>query len=319
MNNTPEEFIESSFLAPLLSKEGITDISYNGADIYYVTNSDGRAPYLKDFPKKEVGDFLRQLANLTERQFSYSVPVLDVSFGRYRLNATFQSLARSKNEKTYSFALRLASPKCAIDENPEFMEAEAEEILLKILQKQESIVIGGITGTGKTELEKWLLYRLKENTRVIVIDNVEELDMIDNPSIDLTTWVANESNAYSTFANLIRNSLRNNPDYVLVAEARGAEMLDAIMSAMSGHPIITSIHSMDLESMPERMARLAMLSSQKLFMDALLSDIEHHFSYFVYLKKEMRKDKVVRYIQSIGKMDEKGKRMIKLYERRASI
>ena len=47
MSSLPEEFIENSFLKPLLEKEGVTDITYNGADIYYVTNQNGRALYQK--------------------------------------------------------------------------------------------------------------------------------------------------------------------------------------------------------------------------------------------------------------------------------
>lgn len=315
MNNPPKEFIESSFLRPLLEKEGVTDISYNGADIYYVTNEGGRFLYEKNFPKKEVGDFLRQLANLTEKQFSFANPILDVSFGRYRLNATFMSLARYKNEKTYTFSLRLASEKCAIDDNDGFFGKEAEEILIKAVRSEESIVIGGLTGTGKTELEKWLLSKANLNSRIIVIDNVEELDMVVNDNVDLTTWISNENYPQASFSSLIKNSLRNNPDYVIVAEARGKEMLDALTSVMSGHPIITSIHSKDLESMPERMARLCMLSEQKLYIDALLSDIAHHFKYFVYLEKETVDGSVIRYVSSIGIMNPKTQQIEVVYER----
>ena len=312
---SPTSFIESSFLADLFAIPGLTDISYNGERIHYVTNLGGRAASAIEVTPREVGDFLRQLANLTERQFSYSMPILDVSFGRYRLNAVYQSLARSKNEKTYTFSLRLASPKCSIDENPDFFGGNSEQILLDAISAQESIVIGGRTGTGKTELEKWLLLRMPESMRVIVIDNVEELDMVTNPKVDLTTWIANDSAPSASFASLIKNSLRNNPDYIVIAEARGAEMLDVITSAMSGHPVISSIHSKDLESMPERMGRLSMLSEQKLYLDALVRDVEEHFGLFVYLEKDLCEGRVRRYICSIGRIDKKTRKMVKLYER----
>ena len=311
----PSSFIESSFLSELLQTPGLTDVSFNGEKVHYVTNAHGRAASSIEVTPREVGDFLRQLANLTERQFSYSSPILDVSFGRYRLNAVYQSLARFKNEKTYTFSLRLASPNCSIDDNKDFFGGNSEQLLLNALAKQESIVVGGKTGTGKTELEKWLLLRMTPATRVIVIDNVEELDMIANPEIDLTTWIANESIPQASFASLIKNSLRNNPDYIVIAEARGAEMLDVITSAMSGHPIISSIHSRDLFSMPERMGRLAMLSPQKLYLDALVHDVEEHFGLFVYLEKDLHEGKVRRYVRSIGRIDRATGKMQKLYER----
>lgn len=316
MNSSPEEFIQYSFLKELLENPEVTDITYNGSDIYYVTNNGGRSLYKRDFPKKEVGDFLRQLANLTERQFSFSNPILDVSFGRYRLNATFMSLARYKNEKTFTFALRLASSKCAIDDNPKFFTKRAEKILIKAIKDEESIVIGGLTGTGKTELEKWLLSKANKHSRIIVIDNVEELDMVVNENVDLTTWISNENYPQASFSSLIKNSLRNNPDYVIVAEARGKEMLDALTSVMSGHPIITSIHSKDLESMPERMARLCMLSEQKLYLEQILTDICHHFKYFVYLSKKLIKGRVVRFVSSIGVMDPHLGTIETIYQRR---
>jgi hypothetical protein len=73
-------------------------------------------------------------------------------------------------------------------------------------------------------------------SRVIVIDNVEELDLVKNPKIDLSMWLVNESVKDASFSALIKNALRNNPDYIMVAEARGGEMLAALVSAMSGHP-----------------------------------------------------------------------------------
>jgi type IV secretory pathway ATPase VirB11/archaellum biosynthesis ATPase len=102
-------FLESSFLKDALKEKGITDISYNGESFYCASNVFGRRPLAVEAKREEVGSFLRQIANITERQFSYSVPILDVSFGRYRLNAVFPSLARVRNEKSYSFSLRLAS------------------------------------------------------------------------------------------------------------------------------------------------------------------------------------------------------------------
>ncbi len=39
------EFIKNSFLAPLLEIPHVTDISYNGATLFYVTNDQGRKRY----------------------------------------------------------------------------------------------------------------------------------------------------------------------------------------------------------------------------------------------------------------------------------
>jgi Type IV secretory pathway, VirB11 components, and related ATPases involved in archaeal flagella biosynthesis len=316
MSLDPAGYLENSFLSELIQLEGLTDLSFNGEELFYATNQRGREKAKKQPSLLEVGDFLRQMANLTEKQFSYSSPILDVSFSRYRLNAVYQSLARSHNEKTYSFSLRLASPRCRIAEDPRFFGGESKGILQGILARGESIVIGGKTSSGKTELEKYLLGEMAEASRVIVIDNVEELDMVANPKIDLTMWLVNESIKEASFSGLIRNALRNNPDYIMVAEARGGEMLDALVSAMSGHPIITTIHAQDLEAMPERIARLAMMGNPTLYKEELMDDIAHHLRYYVYLEKKENPDgSLSRSLASIGYLDEKSKCMHKLYER----
>ena len=317
MPTSPIQYIENSFLAPLLKKPGLTDVSYNGSEIYYVTNSQGRMKGETKISSQEVGAFLRQIANQCERQFSYLNPILDVSFGPYRLNAVNSSLARVANEKSYTFSLRIEHEGCVIKEDSPFFDEESKTLVLSLLEKQESLIVGGLTSSGKTEFEKWCLYHMKENTRVIVIDNVEELDMVKNPTIDLLTWLVNEQSSKSaSFSSLIKNALRNNPDYIIVAEARGEEMLDALTSAMSGHPILTSIHAKDVSSMPDRIARMAMMGNPILRKDELLDDIAHHLRYYVYLAKEIGKDgQVVRYLKSISELDEKSKRMKPLYER----
>lgn len=299
-------YLEESFLKDLLFLPGITDISYNGEEIYYLDNQRGRVRSSIAVKPDEVGDFLRQIANFAERQFSYSEPILDVSFGRYRLNAVFRSLARQHNEKTFTFSLRIEREMALRSGDPEFFPGKSEEILLGLLASGESIVIGGRTSTGKTELEKYLIAHLPAGTRVIVIDNVEELSLVPHEGIDMTHWLVNDAAPKGSFPSLVANSLRNNPDYVVVAEARGPEMLDALISVMSGHPIITSVHGKSLEALPSRMARLAMLSGPKIDRDSLIEDINEHLRAYVHLEKRIDKNgRVIRFVESIGLLNPK--------------
>lgn len=74
-----------------------------GRNSIFLSNVRGRLKAEKSPNLKQVSDFLRQIANLSEKQFSYTSPILDVSFGRYRLNAVFSSLSRKANEKPTLF------------------------------------------------------------------------------------------------------------------------------------------------------------------------------------------------------------------------
>ena len=311
-----KEFLETSFISPLLEKEGVTDISYNGEYIFYQSNKFGRRKSEIDVTPSQVASFLRQIANYSEKQFSFLDPILDVSFSRYRINATFLSLTRVRNKKSYSFSIRIAYEGSVLENDDSFFGENSKRILLKAIKNKQSIVIGGETGAGKTELQKYLLMRLEPSSRVIVIDNVEELEMVRaDDNLDLTSWVVDERNKKASYASLIKNALRNNPDYLVLAESRGEEMLDALNCVMSGHPIITTMHAKDIKAMPYRMARMAMMGEKKLEYDDLLGDIYHHFSLFVYVKRELIDGQVRRFIEAIAKPNEKKKTVEIVYER----
>jgi pilus assembly protein CpaF len=299
------EFLENSFLKPVLCLKGLNDISYNGEDFYSESVYYGRKKEDVAASNEEVGAFLRQIANLSERQFSYLNPILDVSFGRYRLCACFLSLTRVYDRKAYSFSLRIERKGSILEKDESFFPGESKSLLLTLLKEKRSIVIGGETGSGKTELQKYLLLQLEEATRVLVIDNVEELELIRGRNdIDLTTWVIDPNGKGGSASSLIKAALRFNPDYLVLAEARGEEMWEALCCAMSGHPLILTVHSSSLESMPSRLARLSQMRGNTMVYSDLLNDVEENFSVFVLVRKRSEGGGVKRSIEKIGIMKE---------------
>ena len=300
-------YIENSFLSSLLNDEDVTDISFNGESFFYVSNKYGRKKSKIIVEHQTVKDFLRQITNLTEQQFSYTNPVLDISVGKYRINATHQSICRINDNDVVSFSIRIASVKPRINSDSDFFTKEIVELIDIISKKRRSIVLGGITGSGKTEFQKYIIRNFQENERVIIIDNVMELDAIRSESnIDLTCWKVDEKNPNTNSGLLIRNALRNNPDWLIVAEARDKEMVDVLNSAMTGIPLITTVHAFDAYSLPYRMGRLALKGDQKLDYQETLKDIFYHFHFYFYLTKEEKDNKIVRYISEISYVDNEG-------------
>ena len=306
------DYLEHSFLAPLLGNTKITDISYNGLDIYYVDNDLGRLKSEIVIDKQTAKDFVRQIANLSEKQFSFQNPKLDVSFGRYRFNAVHQSISRKNNEECICFAIRIASSILRFAQD-KALDTNVKELLDVLVNSDVSIVIGGQTGSGKTELQKYLVSRMKENTRVIIIDNILELDQfITEQDLDLNVWQVDEKREEASIQNLVKNALRSNPDWLIVAESRGKEMLEVLNSALTGHPIITTIHAFDISSMPTRMTRMVMMGDQRTAFNDIFSDISYHMRFYIYLKRKYRSNGVVqRYISSIGYLN--GKTIEEIY------
>ena len=154
-------FIANSFLKDLFIDPDITDISYNGQSIYYLHNHLGRRKSDIQVSETEIRDFIRQVANLTEKQFSYQSPKLDVSVDKYRINAVHTSIARINNEKCINFSIRIAGDKPRITKESTFLNAELNALFEVLINSHVSIVIGGITGSGKTEFQKYLIKRFK--------------------------------------------------------------------------------------------------------------------------------------------------------------
>ena len=317
MNERLLTFIESSFLKPLLEIETITDISYNGVSIFYMDNVLGRRKYKEIITSEQAIDFVRQIANLSERQFSYTTPTLDFSISRYRINAQHSSIVRVGDEKSVSFSIRIGSNKNRIEDDPKFMDKEARKILSDAIEQKKSIVIAGATGSGKTELQKYLISHLEDYTRVIIIDNVQELDYVRfNENLDVASWQISPTIPKGNAQELIRNALRNNPDWIVVAESRGKEMADALNAVMSGHPIITTLHARNVESIPHRILRLVQSGNKDEKAEDILSDIYEHFDYYVYLERVISKNKKVeRFVSSIAVIDQ-NKQFKVIYERR---
>ena len=307
------DYLESSFLKDLLSLDSVTDISYNGDNIYYIDNRYGRLRRDVEVEPQLVKDFIRQIANLSEKQFSYQSPELDVSFGKYRLSALHQSICRKNNVECVCFSIRIASSKLRIEENEQFFPREVIELLDVLIDSNVSIVIGGLTGSGKTELQKYLITRMRENTRTIVIDNILELDQLKiNKNLDFNIWQVDENRSKASIQSLVRTALRSNPDWLIVAESRGKEMLEVLNSSLTGHPIITTLHALDIESMPYRMVRMVMMNEQKMDFNDVYQDIAYHMRFYIYMKRKyLNNGAVLRYISSIAYLN--GKDMEEIY------
>ena len=227
-------YIESSFLESLLQDENITDISYNGSSIYYLHNLEGRKSSKIQISQIDAKDFIRQVANITEKQFSYQSPIIDVTAGKYRLNAIHNSIGRYQEEQSITFSLRIASSKPRITDRSGFLSKELIALLKAIVLSQISIVIGGVTGSGKTELQKYLLSKMEPATRLVVIDNVLELTQTEaTQDLDMNIWQADDKNISLSIQLLVKNALRSNPDWLIIAESRGGEMLEILNSTMT--------------------------------------------------------------------------------------
>ncbi|MGB4984306.1 MAG: CpaF/VirB11 family protein [Erysipelotrichaceae bacterium] len=242
----------------LLKIDTVTDINVRNNELW--VNDIKKGHYkIKDVSKTEIMEVANRLgnniANRMNNNFNLGAPILDGNSGVIRVNAIHSSLTEKYNAiaiRKTPINLRLTE-KYIIDSN--YATKKIMEILKQLVIAKANIVICGITGSGKTELLKYLSKDILDNESIITIEDTWESHLKDiYPKKDI---LALKSNDEANFSDLIKASLRQNPDRIFVSESRGKEVLDLLNSMSTGHNIITTIHTSSADEIPTRMIEMA--------------------------------------------------------------
>jgi type IV pilus assembly protein PilB len=128
-----------------------------------------------------------------------------------------------------------------------------EEIIRKFLGHREGmILVTGPTGSGKTTTLYAIINELR--TGKVNIITVEDPVEYDIPGI--SQLQVNEAQGF-TFATALRSVLRQDPDILLVGEIRDGETGSiAIQAGLSGHLVLSTLHTNDAPSAVVRLRDL---------------------------------------------------------------
>lgn len=102
------------------------------------------------------------------------------------------------------------------------------------------ILLSGPTGSGKTTTMYACVQKIDRRRRhVLTIE-----DPIEYELRYATQWQVRPGSPGSDFSDLIRASMRHDPDYIIVGEMRDGETVEtALRAAESGHTVISTIHA----------------------------------------------------------------------------
>ena len=114
------------------------------------------------------------------------------------------------------------------------------------------IMIVGPTGSGKTSTLYTMIEELKSETvNMISLEDPVEFQ------IDGVTQVAINEKIGLTFASALRSCLRQDPDIICIGEIRDGETATiALRAAMTGHLVLTTVHTEDAVSAIDRLKDL---------------------------------------------------------------
>lgn len=269
-------------LSEFLEDDDVTDISYsNGGQVWLKTLSKG--VYQVDRPDIN-NPFMEKLAfqcsNVMGRTFNMAHPFLDAESAELRMNFVHDSIATNG----VACLIRKTPAKIRLNRDKllseQYITSQMHDFLIKCVWGHCNIIVAGETGSGKTELVKYLASNTKENEKIISIEDTLELHLDKIfPHRDI---VAMKTNNIASYTEALVACMRQNPIWILLAEVRSAEAVMAVRNSISsGHHIISTIHADKAASIPMRMYAL-LEGSQDI--EQYLSSIHRYVQIGIYVK-----------------------------------
>jgi pilus assembly protein CpaF len=129
-----------------------------------------------------------------------------------------------------------------------------------------NIMISGGTNSGKTTLLGVLSSFVRDDERVVTIEDAAELRLAKPHVIGLEARPANvEGDGEVTVRDLVRNALRMRPDRIVVGEVRGGEALDMLQAMNTGHDgSLSTAHANSARHLLWRLETMALMSDVEL-------------------------------------------------------
>lgn len=163
------------------------------------------------------------------------------------------------------------------------------------VRSRKQIMIAGPTGAGKTTMLRALASEIPPSERIVTIESELELGLDRFPELhpDCIALEAREANVEGvglvTQADLVRMSLRMNPDRVICGEVRGDEvipMLNAMSQGNNGS--MCTVHSDSSSGVFRKLALYAMQAPERLPMEATTQLAAEAIDLIVYIAKTPR-------------------------------
>ncbi len=126
-----------------------------------------------------------------------------------------------------------------------------------------SVLVSGGTQAGKTTLLRALAGELPRSRRVISCEEVFELGLANWDHVAMQTRPAGaEGTGEITLRDLVRESLRMRPEYLIVGEVRGPEALDLLVALNAGVPGMATVHANSAREALDKLSILPLLAGE---------------------------------------------------------
>lgn len=282
-------------LLPYLEDDAITDINYNGRDVWVDHIYQGRYKIDVELTEDFINTFIMRVKNSVSKSFNQEHNVLEAETADLRISIIHDSVAKSG----VAISIRKTPPISRLDRqmmiDTEYASVPILNFLENCIKASCNIIIAGITGSGKTELLKWLTGFIPENEKVITIeDNLEIRYSKINPGKDCVELKVDDQRF--GYPKAIKTCLRQMPKWIILSEARSREVKFLLEAFSTGHNGLTTIHCDDVDKIPRRIKNMMQL---EISADVIYEDIFNFFDIGILVNRRLANNEIQRWIDQI--------------------
>ena len=253
------DYIGYERIDALMKDPNIEDISCDGSDIpifvYHRKYQNIKSNLC--FEAEKLDSFVMKLAQCCEKQISTGEPLINSTLPEgSRLNA---SLGREVTFRGSTFTIRKfrehAFTPVDLIKNGTYTSDILAYLWLAV-ENGKSIVFAGATAAGKTSALNAMSLFIPSMAKIISIEDTHELVL---HHLNWIGSVTRESFSKMTSAReidmyeLLRQALRQRPEYIIVGEIRGKEAMTLFQAMNTGHTTYSTMHADSVNTVISRL------------------------------------------------------------------
>jgi len=249
------DFIGYGKIDALMRDQMVEDISCDGVKIpIYVWHRkyESIPTNIVFESEEELDSFVIRLAYLSGRHISIAQPMLDATLpdgSRVQL-----TLGREVTRRGSTFTIRKfrLDPLTVIDLiRFKTLTSEVFAYLWYVIENKASIMVIGGVAAGKTTLLNCLSMFIEPDLKIVSIEDTAELNLPHEnwiPSVTRMGFGVGSEKSSITLFDLLKASLRQRPDYIIVGEVRGEEAYTLFQAMATGHLGMATLHAESIDA-----------------------------------------------------------------------
>ncbi len=248
-------------IEPLMHDPFIEDIECSGVGIpvYVVHRIFGNLETNIIFENEdEIKEIIEKFALRSGKHISYAEPLLDATLpDGSRINATYSSdvTTRGPTFTIRKFRKEIMSIIDLIKNNT--LSIDIAAYFWWAIENRANVIIAGETASGKTTLLNAIAMFIPPNAKIVSIEDTREIQLYHENWIPALTregfYIEGKKYGEITMYDLLKESFRQNPDYIIVGEVRGQEAYVMFQGMASGHAALTTMHADSIQSIIRRL------------------------------------------------------------------